>query len=105
MEDAMEIFRGVPLWKKYGLIFSSIYLILSLLLFIGSIIGIGGRGEGNLLVWILVFTLMLPASLLNLIGIEIVISTSALLLVLINMVIFFAIGSLLGILLTQSKRS
>ncbi len=100
----MKIFRNLPLWGKYGIVFSALYCIMTTLLFLGSITGMAGTGESNQFAWIIIFSLIPAAWLLNSIGIKVVVSTSIALLLFINMAIFFVIGSLIGVLVGKAKK-
>lgn len=100
----MNLFVNQPRWKKYGVTSALLYLSLMGLLVVGSISGMMGKGENDLFGWIML-CLMLPVAWLSkLLGINLVVSTSILLISLINVIILFSAGSLMGYLLDRIKK-
>ncbi|MDA8239692.1 MAG: hypothetical protein M0Z67_04875 [Nitrospiraceae bacterium] len=92
----MNFLKNQPAWKRCGFIAALLYLSLTGLLLIGSASGVAGKGENDLFGWAMLL-LMIPSSwLLHLLGVNLVISSSILLITLINAVVFFGVGSLIG---------
>jgi len=101
----MKTLKSFDPWLKYGIIFSAVYCILALLFLAGSFFGIAGRGEHDLFGWLLII-LVFPISLvLSVAGFKFAISTSLYLLLVLNIFVFFSIGSLLGLLISKLKGS
>ncbi len=95
----MKLLRELDPWKKYGIIFSAFYCLLVILCLTGSSLGIGG----GIFVWLL-FLLILPAPWVSgIIGFGFLESTSFFLLFILNMLIFFVIGSFWGMLVSRFR--
>ena len=92
----IERIKGLTLWKKYGIVLAGAYLCLIVMAIAGSILGIAGEGESNVFGWILIGLLFPSAWLVNAMGIKVVISTSLIPLLFMNLILLYAIGALIG---------
>jgi hypothetical protein len=99
----MRLLRTLPEWKRMGLIFAGSYFIISAVLLTASLLNLGGSGESNLPGWIIIFSVYPTAVVMNMIGVRIIVSTSVELLLLINVIVLFGIGSLFGAMRNKTR--
>jgi len=104
--DIRQKLKDMPAWKKYGINISISYFIAVILAVFGSMLGIAGSGEGDVLGWFLIALVFPAASLLSTMGLQVMtsISLSLVMLLIVNPIVVCAIGSLIGYIVGLLKK-
>ena len=100
----LQWYYRMPTWKKSGLVCLAIYIAIIMLAFLGAIIGIGGEGDSNVLMWLIIALLYPFLWLLNVIGYNVVLSESIALILFISAAIVYLIGAIVGFFIDKKLR-
>ncbi len=99
----MVLLKNQPLWKKFGTFAVLLYLLLTVVLLLGSLAGLIVGRDNAFFGWGMLCLMVPVAWILKHIGINLIISTSYFLITLINVVVLFGVGSLIGYVMAKGK--